>query len=110
VPLPGSAGPSVSKLAEKIKALKVANTIEAAPQRVRQKQSSAEEPVTARIRRRTEALPASEAEIQPDAASSAGEVLPPAAEENSPKPPMTFQERLATERERQRNDQEPNPP
>ena len=47
-------GPSASELAEKIKALKAANTIEATPQRVRQKQSTAEEPVTARIRRRTE--------------------------------------------------------
>ena len=36
---------TVSELATKIKAIK------AAPQRVRQKQSSAEEPVTARIRR-----------------------------------------------------------
>ena len=51
------AGPSVSELAEKIKALKAAHSIEATPQRVRQKHSSAEEPVTARIRRRTEAIP-----------------------------------------------------
>jgi len=49
-------GPSVSELAEKIKTLKAANSIEATPQRVRQKHSSAEEPVTARIRRRTEAV------------------------------------------------------
>ena len=49
-------GPSVSELSEQIKALKAANTIEAAPQRDRQKQSSAEEPITARIRRRTEAV------------------------------------------------------
>ena len=50
------AGPSVSELAEQIKALKAAHSIEATPQRVRQKQSTAEEPVTARIRRRTERL------------------------------------------------------
>ena len=43
-------GPSVSELAERIKALKAANTIEATPQRDRQKHSSAEEPITARIR------------------------------------------------------------
>jgi N12 class adenine-specific DNA methylase len=48
-------GPSAFGLADKIKALKSANTIEATPQRVRQKHSTAEEPVTARIRRRTEA-------------------------------------------------------
>ena len=70
-------GPSVSELAEKIKALKAAHTIEATPQRVRQKHSSAEEPVTARIRRRTEAIPASDPAIQPDAAASAGAALPP---------------------------------
>lgn len=45
-------GPSASELAEKIKALKAANSIEATPQRARQKHSTAEEPVTARIRRR----------------------------------------------------------
>jgi N12 class adenine-specific DNA methylase len=44
---------TVSELAERIKALKSANSIEAMPQRV-QKHSTAEEPVTARIRRRAE--------------------------------------------------------
>ena len=68
-PEPGKElGSSVSELAERIKALKAAHSIEATPQRVRQKQSTAEEPVTARIRRRTEALPASDpAAIQSDA-------------------------------------------
>jgi N12 class adenine-specific DNA methylase len=47
-------GPTASELADRIKALKAANTIEATPQRARQKRSSAEEPVTARIRRRQE--------------------------------------------------------
>ncbi len=47
-------GPSVSELAERIKSLKAAHSIDATPQRARQKRSSAEEPVTARIRRRTE--------------------------------------------------------
>ena len=45
-------GPSVSELAERIKAMKAANSVEATPQRVGQKQSTAEEPITARIRRR----------------------------------------------------------
>ena len=42
-------------LAVKIEELKAANSIEAAPQRARQKHSTAEEPITARIRRRQEA-------------------------------------------------------
>src|ERR1019366_6961983 len=53
-------GPSVSEIAAQIKALKVAHNIEATPQRVRQKHSSAEEPITARIRRRAEAAPPSD--------------------------------------------------
>src|SRR5207253_2113563 len=67
-----NAGPSVSDLAERIKALKAAHSIEATPQRVRQKQSTAEEPVTARIRRRTGSVSASDPATQPDAASPAG--------------------------------------
>jgi hypothetical protein len=47
---------SVSERAEKIKALKAANTIETTVQRVGQKHSPGEEPVTARIRRRTEEI------------------------------------------------------
>jgi N12 class adenine-specific DNA methylase len=42
-----------SDLADRIKAVKVANTIEAAPGRAVKRSSTAEEPVTARIRRRT---------------------------------------------------------
>ena len=100
------AGPSVAELAEKIKALKAANTIEATPQRARQKQSTAEEPVTARIRRRTEAAHAADPAIQPDAAAPARATMPPASAENSSgKPQMTFQERIAMER--QRKDLEP---
>ncbi len=104
------AGPGVSDLAERIKALKAAHSIEATPQRARQKQSTAEEPVTARIRRRTEALPASDHEIQSDTAESAsGAALPPPTAENSSiKSQTTFQERLAMER--QGKDQEPDLP
>jgi N12 class adenine-specific DNA methylase len=117
-------GPSVSDLAEKIKALKAAHSIEATPQRLRQKQSSAEEPVTARIRRRQEAIPASDQAIQPDAAASPiGTSTPPESmaqtipenvappgnssdhagttQDSSTKPKMTFQERIAMERRRQ---------
>ncbi len=99
-------GPSASELAEKIKAIKAANSIEATPQRVRQKHSTAEEPITARIRRRAESIPASESASEADAAPEAGSALPPEPSPNSSgKPPMTFQERIAMER--QRKDQEP---
>jgi N12 class adenine-specific DNA methylase len=95
------AKPTASELAERIKSLKAANSIEAAPQRVRQKQSSAEEPITARIRRRTEAVRAADPAIQPDAAApGTGALLPPESGQNlSIKPQMTFQERLAVERQ-----------
>jgi len=99
-------GPSVFELARRIKALKAANTIEAAPQRVRQKHSSAEEPVTARIRRRTEALRVSDTTVQPDAsASGAGAAPTTESGENSSSMSMMFQECIAMER--QRKDQEP---
>ena len=49
---------TASELAERIKALKAANTIEATPERVGKRcTSAAEEPVTARIRRRTTMAP-----------------------------------------------------
>ncbi len=54
-------GPEVSELADQIKTLKAANTIEGATQRIRQKQLTAEEPVTSRIRRRTPAVRAANA-------------------------------------------------
>jgi hypothetical protein len=46
----------VAEIAERIKTLQAVHSVEATPQRVRQKHASAEEPVTARIRRRTEGL------------------------------------------------------
>jgi hypothetical protein len=82
-------GPSSSEVAEKIKALKAANTIEATPQRVRQKQSTAEEPVTARIRRRTESSSAFQAVRQETASDP-----PPRASISDP-PPASFVERIA---------------
>jgi hypothetical protein len=103
-------GPSVSELAERIKALKAAHNVDATPQRVRQKHSSAEEPVTARIRRRTETVRASDAAIDADVnVSETTTALPPESVQNSSgKPPMPFQERIA--RERQHNDREPSLP
>jgi hypothetical protein len=72
--------PTVSELAERIKALKGAHTIEATPERVGKRRSSAEEPVTARIRRRIEALPAFSPfspALEPDAAASEPGTSPP---------------------------------
>jgi N12 class adenine-specific DNA methylase len=84
--------PSVSELATRIKAIKAAHNIEATPQRVRQKQSSAEEPITRRIRRRAEAVPVSDAVIPPDAPMPEAETSPSAestvqasVEDNSPR-------------------------
>jgi N12 class adenine-specific DNA methylase len=91
-------GPSAFGMADKIKALKASNTIETTPDRIRQKHSTAEEPVTARIRRRTEANPVSAQAIKPDAtrdtvpSSATAEDLPDA-------PAMTFGNRIVLERQ-----------
>jgi len=92
-------GPSISELAERIKAIKAAHTVEAAPQRVRQKHSSAEEPVTARIRRRTEALsaPIMGTEETPESAS-----VPLSSVQDSSSQPQTFRGRLSMERKREK--------
>ncbi len=62
--------PPAAELAERIKQLRAANTIEAAPQRTGSRRTSAEEPVTARIRRRAEAPP-------PEAATAGTSTSPP---------------------------------
>ena len=98
--------PTASELAERIKALKATHSIEATPQRVREKHFSAEEPITARIRRRTQTIQASDPTVDTDGASGAETApLPKLAQNSSRKPAMTFQERIAMER--QRKDQEP---
>jgi N12 class adenine-specific DNA methylase len=92
-------GPSVSELSDRIKTLKAAHNVEAAPQRVRQKQSTAEEPVTSRIRRRAESTPLaafpsddSTASVQPAAAS-----IPDSA--SLVKAETPFQDRLIEKRQ-----------
>jgi len=95
-------GPSVSEVSEQIKPLKAANTIEATPQRERQKHSSAEEPITAAIRRRTGASSASDLVTESDVAPEAEYVH---TQNSSLDPPRTFQERILFER--QRKDREP---
>jgi hypothetical protein len=89
-------GPTVSELAENIKTLKATHSVEATPRHVRQKQTTAEEPVTARIRRRTKALPTSVPLVETD---------DPVSPASSTEPKMSFQDRITTER--QRKDREP---
>jgi hypothetical protein len=60
---------NVSELAERIKALKAANTVEAPPERAGRRRSSAEEPVTTRIRRRMETILMSHPSSDPNRAA-----------------------------------------
>jgi hypothetical protein len=73
-PEPGT--PPVSELAERIKSLKAAHTIDAAPERTAPRRIAAEEPVTARIRRRAEAAPAIEPSVEPEPAATPVEIPP----------------------------------
>ena len=93
----------MSELAEKIMALKAAHSIEVTPQRVRQKHSSAEEPVTARVRRRREAILPSNQAMGSDAVSPAGNPADHAgtAQDLYHKPQMSFQEWVARSRQRE---------
>lgn len=93
-------GPSASELAEQIKALKAANTIEATSQRDRHKHSTAEEPITARIRRRQGEHAVANQAVESDALAETGAAPPSQEQQDSPsKSPMTFQERIALERQ-----------
>lgn len=90
-------GPSASDLAEKIKALKAANSIEATPQRTRQKHSTAEEPITSRIRRqRSDAAHATDQ--TPGHNTAPESVVTPVTGQDSYGKPMTFRERIVAER------------
>jgi hypothetical protein len=66
-PEPGT-GPrrSDAELAERITALKAAHTVEATPERVGKRLLTAEEPITARIRRRMEAVLAPDPSSEPE--------------------------------------------
>jgi hypothetical protein len=69
--------PAAAELAERIKSLKAAHTIDATPQRDRPKATSAEEPVTARIRRRTQTTSVSDPTIDSGASASPPGESPP---------------------------------
>jgi hypothetical protein len=92
---PDEPGPTDSELADRIKALKGANTIEGAPHRVQRQHASAEEPITARIRRRQEAMPMADQTVEHDGALQAASATP---KPNSSAKPMTFQARILRER------------
>ena len=97
--------PGVPELAERIKTLKAAQTIEAAPERTGKRRTSAEEPVTARIRRRTEGLPYSGQVAEPVAEGTEETSPQPesTSQDESLKPVLTYQERVT--RDRQRKDE-----
>ena len=83
--------PPVAELAERIKSLKAAHTIDAAPERTAPRRIAAEEPVTARIRRRTESMPAIEPPAEPETSPATPvEILPveaaPAVSHEEPTP------------------------
>jgi len=91
--------PTVSEIAEQIKALKAAHTIEATPERLaRRRSSTAEEPVTARIRRKTPAIPASAPAIQPVSAAVSAPPSPPPESTVLPMPGHFTRKRLAERR------------
>jgi hypothetical protein len=98
-------GPTASELAEQIKLLKTSNTIDAGPQRPREKHSTAEEPITARIRRRQETTSTPDQSVKRDQRREAATTATP--EPNSSARPMTFQERIWHERNGQTDEHTP---
>jgi hypothetical protein len=73
--------PSVAELAERIKALKAAHTIDAAPERTASRCIAGEEPVTSRIRRRIDLPAAPEPAPEPPMAAPPAPSVPASPEE-----------------------------
>lgn len=91
-------GPAASELAKRIKAIKGANTIETTPQSVHGRQVAvAEEPITARVRRRREQT------------KVAGDDFPPRGAPAEPKA-STFQKRILRERQQRTEGEGRSPP
>ena len=105
---PGKTGPNVGDLPNRIKGLLASNVVEAAADRVSPRTSTAEGPVTARIRRRTESHddsgtsgnPGEPAVTDPRCSDHPATAFDPLADHQRP-----FQERPAADR--RRKDQEP---
>lgn len=81
-PEPGA--PPVAEIAERIKTLKAAHTIDAAPERTASRRIAAEEPVTARIRRRGVAEPAIEPVAEPEPVATPVAIASPAVATPAP--------------------------
>jgi hypothetical protein len=92
--------PTASELAERIKSLTATRTIEASPRRSGNRRAAAEQPVTARIRPRTEVTP--DAAARPSELDTAHSTAP---QTSSWSVHVTFQERTVKQRKGQ--DQEP---
>jgi hypothetical protein len=91
---PGAETVPVPELAERIKGLKAAHDVEAAPERTAARRIAAEQPVTARIRRHLAEPPASGATGEPEADPAAAIAGPfqdavPAADPDEPVPATT---------------------
>ncbi len=82
LPRPGAAPlPPVAELAEHIKALRAAHTVEATPQRFSARSvAAAEEPVTARIHRQTGAVSSPRPQSEPEVTASPSVPSPRLAE------------------------------
>src|SRR5207244_3938432 len=70
-------GPTVSELADRVKALKTVITVEITRQRVQRRQAAAEEPITTRIRRRQDANSASDHPVDGDVSPEPPAIQPP---------------------------------
>lgn len=96
--------PTITDLADRIKALKAEHTIEATPERTGIRRLDAEEPITARIRRRAATSFATDPAMRPDAAESAAPTdpddltLPGTASDQAGITDKLFHEQIADQR------------
>jgi N12 class adenine-specific DNA methylase len=95
----GQAGPTVSEVAERIKTLKTANSIDAVPQRERRKEIDAEEPITMRIRRRSPTADIELPNLSDETQDAESVVTSSDVQGHSGARPTTFQERVARTRD-----------
>ena len=76
--------PGAAELASQIKLLRAENSIELTPERTGKRSVSAEEPVTARIRRRAEPTQAAVSELESERCASRAEAGAPSAPDPLP--------------------------
>jgi N12 class adenine-specific DNA methylase len=101
MPEPGDEAHNVSELANWIKMLKGAHTIDATPQRTEKRVTDAAEPVTVRIRRRAaeNAMPDAPDEANSPAPAESSPMLESTACKLSLDPERSYEDRIATERQ-----------